>query len=84
MKDASIDTNISPQDAAVCIGQDSIKYTVADRWGSRHFLSAKRKTGHLSGRRNDLRKIRHQEYITLQGSLRPGTMPTQIMFSLMS
>lgn len=50
VKDASIDANISSQNAAICIRQYSIKYPIADSWGSRDFLREK-KTGYHSSTR---------------------------------
>lgn len=85
VKDASIDANISSQNAAICIRQYSIKYPIADRWGSRDFLREKKTRLSFKHQiRNPMMKGRYHESITLQGSLRPGTMPTQIMFSRMS
>lgn len=41
VKDASIDANISSQNTAICIRQDSIKYSIADCRGTCDFLQKK-------------------------------------------
>jgi hypothetical protein len=60
VKDASIDANISSQNTAICIRQDSIKYPVADCWGSRDFLWRKKTRSSFRQQiRNPMRKGGH-------------------------
>lgn len=51
VKDFGINANVSSQNTSVCKSQDSLKYSIADCWGSGDFLPGKKKPSYLSGNR---------------------------------
>lgn len=77
VQDSGIDASISSQSTSVNKGEDSLKSPIADGWGSRDFLLGERTLGYLSGKRHKEQNGNRRvcEYLTLQGSLLPGTMP---------
>lgn len=76
-----IDTHIGSQNTPIGKRQDSLKYPVAHCWGSCDFLPGKRRPSYFSGKGHS--KMGTLRYVTLQGCLLPGTMPTHNILSLM-